>query len=341
MSNFRFSSKMHLFIIISAIIIAVGVAVGLICQFAADGYFNYGSDWSSYKSVTVTYEYLDFADGDDVEKICDDAFDKAGVNSYVTQSGNWSRGGVIVYKFTLSTSDEKLAAARDIIQTALAENSKLAGDSAYEDILFSDSYVRVGKTLLGGGKTLMMCGIGLASVVAFEFLYFLIRYKVSMALGALLANVHNLALYISLLAITRIPVGTSMFAFAALTVLFTMIGCCFLFGKTRKNIKTEELSKLSAFEIVDLSAGETFKFNLIFTGSLAAVAVLMFVLLSISSLSPLAIISPVLCALVTFVSCAYGTLMFTPSVYSRFRQIGAKFKKNKPKASAKKAEKSK
>ncbi len=334
MNKFRFSSKMHLFIIISALIIAIGLAVGISCQFAADGYFNYGADWSSYKSVTVDYEHIDFTDVEDVEKICEDAFDGAGLSSYVTQKGSWSRGGVIVYRFKLSTPDGKLESACADIRTAFK-------DSASAEDIFSDAYVTAGTTLLGGGKSLAMCAIGLASIVAFEFLYFLIRYKVSMALAVLLADVHNLALFLSLLAILRIPIGTSVFAFAALTVILTMIGSCFLFGKMRKNFKDEEVSKLPVFEQVDLSAGETFKFNVIFTGTMAAVAVLAFVLLSISSLSPLAIISPVLSALVCFIACAYGTLLFTPSVYSRFRLIGTKFKKRNPRPSKKKAEKSK
>ena len=40
MTNFKLSSRMHLMIIISAVIIAIGLAVGLVCEFVADGYFN-------------------------------------------------------------------------------------------------------------------------------------------------------------------------------------------------------------------------------------------------------------------------------------------------------------
>lgn len=51
--NLKLSSKMHLLIIISSVVIAIGLAVGIICQFVANGFFNYNDDYANYKSVTV------------------------------------------------------------------------------------------------------------------------------------------------------------------------------------------------------------------------------------------------------------------------------------------------
>ena len=42
---------MHLFIIISTVIVAIGLAVGLVCQFVANGFFNPGANYASYKAV--------------------------------------------------------------------------------------------------------------------------------------------------------------------------------------------------------------------------------------------------------------------------------------------------
>ena len=58
-TNFKLSSKMHILIIVSTVLIAIGLAVGLICEFVADGFFNYGADWASYKSITVSYNRID------------------------------------------------------------------------------------------------------------------------------------------------------------------------------------------------------------------------------------------------------------------------------------------
>lgn len=335
-TEFRYSSKMHLFIIISCILVALGVALGTVCHFTAGGYFNYGADWSSYRTVTVSCEYMDFGTTEKAEEICESAFDAQNLGGYVLQKGSTTNGNVLVYRFSLSVDSKKLESACAQIESGIAEALK-----DVSDVYLSGVSVHVDTTLLGGGKSLAMCAIALAAVVAFGTLYFLIRYKISMALAYLLANVHNLALFLSLLTITRIPVGTSLFAFAAVTVILTTIGCCFLFGKMRRNIKDEDYARLNAFALTDKSANECFAVNLVITGALAAVAVVLFVLLSISSLSPLAIISPVLCALVSFVACGYGTLFFLPAVYSRFRFIGERFKKKNVRPSAKKAEQSK
>lgn len=319
---------MHLLIIVSSVIIVLGLMIGIICEFAADGYFNYGADWDSYKSVTVSYEYVDVSGGDvepedRVKEICDKVFADKGVKKYyLCTSGTTSTGGEINYRFTNYTSSEKLDEAAIAIETEIKalQNSgdlKLSHASAHNEI-----------ASIGSGKALWRGAVALAAIAAFQFIYFVIRYKLTMALAAMLANVHNLAIFLSLLAITRIPVGTSMFTFAVLTVVLTMIGCGFMFDRMRKNFKNEEFKKLSAFEQVDTSAIECFKLNVIIPACLACVAVIFFVLMSISALSVLAIMAPVFGALISFIACAYGTAVFTPSVYSRFKAIGDDYKKN-------------
>lgn len=68
----------------------------------------------------------------------------------------------------------------------------------------------------------------------------------------------------------------------------------------------------------------------------AAVAVLVFVLLSISALSVSGVLMPVLCGLLCAVVCVYGTSFFTPAVHSRFKRIGDKFKAEHTRKPAKK-----
>ena len=340
LSSLKLSAKMHLFIIISSAIIVLGLMIGIICEFAANGYYNYGADWNSYKSVTVTYTYVDVSGGnqepeDRIKDICDKVFDENGIGHkyYICNAGTAGLGGEITYKFTYSTNSDKLDKAAKAIEE---EIQALQNE---DEIKISSAAAHCETTRLGSGKAFWRGAVALASVVAFQFIYFVIRYKLTMALSAMLANVHNLAMFLSLLAITRIPVGTSIFTFAVLTVVLTMIGCAFLFDKMRKNFKREDFKKLPAFEQVDTSAIECFKLNVIIPACLACVAVVFFVLMSISSLSPLAIISPVLCALISFISCAYGTTMFTPSVYSRFKAIGDDFKKKHARPSKAKASK--
>lgn len=321
-TKLNLSSKMHLLIIITSLIIAIGIAVGVICHFVAGGYFNYGGDFASYKSVTVTYADIDFSGKKDdpevvMDEICEKAFKDAGISNYSKEYGDKSGGGSITYKFVNSTDDKKLDKAVSAINGKIAEELE-------DDSMFSNAYWHTVEVVFDGSKALLRGGIVIASIAVFHFLYFLIRYRLTMAFAALLADAHNLGLYLSLLAITRVPVTSAITTFAVITVLVTMIGTCFLFDKMRKNIKAAE-KKGEAFT-VDKTADETFLLNVIFPACIAAVAVVIFVLMSISSLSPLAIMAPVFMALISCVSCAYGTSMFVPAVYSRFKQIGDNYK---------------
>jgi len=335
-TNFRVSSKMHLFIIISCLIIALGMALGLTFKFAFSGsYFNRGADWEDYKTVTVSYEAIDFSGNseeplDKVKSICEKAFSDSGVKSYKTVYGNNGASGEIVYSFVNSTDSAKLDEAAQAIETEI----KKVGDT--DDVKLSKAYARTALTVRGGDPAIIRCVIAIAVTVGIEFIYFIIRYRFTMALAALLAQVHNLALFLALVALTRLPVGSSLLAFALMTTLLTAIGSCFYFDRVRKNIKLKKAGNFvgkdskNAYDLTDVSACESFKFNLIMAGVLAVVAVLAFVLLSISAMSVLTALNTAGCALICFIATAYGTILFVPSVYSRFKLLGDKLTADKP-----------
>lgn len=334
-TKLNLSSKMHLFIIITSVIIAVGVAMGVIFHCVSDKYFNYGGDFATYKSVTVTYADIDFSGKDDdpekiMDGICEKAFASSGIKYYSKEYGDKNGGGNITYKFVDTTESGKLDGAIEKITAAIDETQ--GGDT-----MFSNASWQTVRARYEGSKAFKRGAIALATIVVFHFLYFIIRYKLTMAFAAVLADAHNLALYLSLLAITRVPVNSAVMTFAVLTVVMTMIGTCFLFDRMRKNIKNEAYAKLSAAELTDLTANETFLTNAIMPACIAVVAVLVFVFMSISSLSPLAVMAPAFMALFGCMACVYGTGMFVPSIYSRFKKIGDDYKaKHTRKAKSKK-----
>ncbi|MCD8295774.1 MAG: hypothetical protein LUE27_11135 [Clostridia bacterium] len=341
-TDLKLSGRMTLFIIISCIIVVASVVVGVVCSCLGYGYFNAGADWNSDKSVTLTWYYTDgFNEKDEtLMGYCEDAFKEQGISYYAVTYGEADdgSGGDITYTFTSGTSTEALENACDTVRGKISAMYEVDSDG-YQDVYLTRIYSHTTSTHTGSAKALLYAGIAVATVVVFEFLYVLIRYKMSMALGALLACAHNLALFLCLIALCRIPIGTSMFAFAVVTVVATMICTLLMYGKMRKNMKDESLADLTPAELVDKSNSQTFYMNLAFCASLAAAVVVIFVLMSISSLSVLAIISPVLCALVAFISCFYGSCIFLPSVYPRFRKIGLKFqRKKKAPAAPKKSE---
>ena len=313
MTNLKLSSKMHLFIIISSLIVAIGLAVGLVCQFVADGYFNYGAEFRCYNTIEVNYAYVDYSDEDKVIEICDGVFDKDGVCYFGYTTGDTDDGGRVVFKFAKSVDEDKLLAVASDVQSALRGSSEGVQSNAVFHVLESK---------LNGGRVLTYTSIAIASAVVLQFLYFTLRYKLTMAFGACLANVHNLAIYVSLLAITRVPVGISAVALGALTVLTTMLACGFLFDRYRRNTKKEKYAKISGDEMTDICVNESFSSILYPVVGIAVSALVIFALLAISSMSVLAILAPVAAAVFSVASTLYGTVFFVPPVYTRIKSIG-------------------
>ncbi len=323
MNNFVFSSKFKIFAIISAILIVAGMALGTALHFVQGTFFNYGGEYADYKSVTVSYYWVEFSGKDDVEKLCNEQFGAAGVRAYVTLDGDTATGGEIVYKFSPSTDSEKLAAAVDAINAKITEATK-------SEFIQSGAHMNEGESLLGGGYTLWRCAVALAAIVAAQLIYMLIRYKVAAAVTAFCADIHNFALYAAILALCRIPVDSTALIFGVLAVAATAFGWGFTSLRLKRNFKNADNAKLTATQISDKSAGQTFALNLILAGALLLSAVLIFVIAIISSMSPTAVLPLVLCAIAAFVSAGYGTAFFAPALYPKVRAIVNKIHTKKP-----------
>ncbi|MDE6001123.1 MAG: hypothetical protein K2G96_02235, partial [Clostridia bacterium] len=185
MNKLKLSSRMHIMIIVSSLVIAIGLAVGLICEFVAGGYFNYGNEYKSYQSVTVTYSYVDFKDNDSVKEICDSEFKSADISYYASAYSDDSY--YYEFRFSNGTKTEKIQSAVEAI------NAKIHDDTAYSG-LSAATYHKV-NAKLGGGYSLKFGAIALAASVAFQFIYFVIRFRLTAAFAALLADVHNLGIF--------------------------------------------------------------------------------------------------------------------------------------------------
>ena len=304
---------MHLFIIISSVLVAIGLAVGLVCQFVFSGYFNYGSEFKSYNTVEVNYAYVDYSTEEKVLEVCNGVFDKDGVSYFEYIGGDTDDGGRVIFKFSKSLNKDELKKVAGDVQAAL----RAKGDNVQSSAAFHEL-----ETKLNGARVLTYASIAVASAIVLQFVYYVVRYKLTMAFAACLANIHNLAIYVSLLAITRVPVGISAVAFGVLTVLVTMLASAYLFDRYRRNLKKEKYEKFSGAEMTDLCVNESFKSILYPVVGVAAAAALIFVLLSVSAMSATAVLAPAVAAICCAVSALYGTVFFVPSVYTRIKSVG-------------------
>ena len=315
MNKLRLSSKMHRFIIISCIVVAVGLAMGLVFHFTSGSFFNWGGDYASYRSVEVKYSVHEIST-DEVLELSDKAFADNGVEYYTFVTSGMSTESRVEYRFTASQSVEGLQKAAEAINAKVSiEADKTGFATAYADL----------SSVFNSNRDIMYAGIAVAAAVVFQFIYFAIRYKLTMALAAFIGDVHNLALFYALLAITRVQVSSSVIALSVFAVLLTMIGCGVLFEKMRKNFRTDEYKAMPSFDQVDSASREGFLSVTIIYGFIAAAAIIMLVLTAIAGGTVFGLFMPCLCAVIALAVSEYGTMFFVPSVYSRLKLRADKY----------------
>jgi preprotein translocase subunit SecF len=325
MTNLKISSKKHLLIVISALIIVIGMAVGTVFHFVADGFFNFGSEFSDYTSITVSYPFSDDSEGDKVAEIA--VNNLSSVGAYTLSESDSTLGGELEYKFAGNTDTSKLNAAVDAINAELAKGG-------YVNTV---AVAHTATTSIGGTRVLNYAAIALSAAVAFQIIYFAIRYKLGMAVTVLLSHIHNLALFVALVALTRLPVGIELVAACAVVVVLTMIMTSIFFDDARKNIKDENLAKEAGYVKVDMAAGKSFAINLALTIAVAVVAVVLGVFATIASLS-IAQLAPFAVIILGAIASFYGSCLFTPAVYSIFNKlIDERLKKGKASKAVQKA----
>lgn len=311
--KFKVTAKKHLFILISALIIAVGLAVGTICHFVGGGFFNYGGQFDGYKTVEVSYRTSDDFYGEKVKEIAD-----ARLSGYLSVSRNdTDLGGSYTYKFASGYESEALSGKATEITEALSAAGIESGLAEAHEFA----------STVGGSTTLIFVAVAAATAAVFQSLYFAVRYKLSAAVSVLLAHIHNIGVFVALVALTRIPVGIELTALAAAVVLITAVTSCVLFDRIRKNSKEEEL-KGKHDEIIDLSAHECYKTNSLFLAALSIVAFVLFLALFGAAQTPYWACFAFILGLV---ACDYGISMFIPSVHGVFANLidGKKFFKPK------------
>lgn len=301
-------SLIHVYIIISCLILAVGAAIGTVCHFMSDGFFNYGVDYSSGAEVTVNYSVVEYTQSE-VQNYCESAFSAQGLSNYTVAT--YEDEGYLQYSFSYSTDSGKLDAAVDAI------NSSLASGVGNEYSLNKAAY-HYYKSLVNNPSVYIWSAVAAAIAIGVEAVYIAIRYRIDMGVVSILSNVHSLLLFAAILAITRIPFGSYVATIAMLCLLVSMITVLLFFAKVRSNFKDEDMSKLSAEERITGAAANTSKKINLLCGAMLVVSVVYAIAAFIATFS-LSAIAPALAAVCACVVCWYSSALVTPSVYVRVR----------------------
>lgn len=305
----------HIALIITVVIIAIGMAVGTICHFVSNGFFNYGDEFASYKSVTVTTSVPEDVSGNAAKSIAQDALSSLGAYEVSFSQGTGHTPNTVIYKFYTSVSDESLSSAVGALEQAF-------GEQGLED---ATAVFNVNTSVPEGLHQLNFFAIAIASAVVFQAIYFAIRYKIGMALSSLGTQLAAVGVYASLLAITRCPVGLEAIAFAALTVVITMICNGVLFDKIKKSYKDEANAKVENLALITESAQATWKTGAIICAA-AVIAIVVFGIFAVIASPSAATLAPFAASIISVLAAAYASEVFAPATYSLINAMDRRVK---------------
>ena len=170
--------------------------------------------------------------------------------------------------------------------------------------------------------------IAAAVVVVLAFAYFAIRFNLGMGIAMGIAGVHDVLLALALVALLRIPAGVGIAAIGAFALLFSVFLNGFVFGRMRRDFKSDEYKELPAREAVERSAKGSRK--PVFVTAIIMLAVIV-VLGVIGVVTGFDLTSFMLCALVAVLVNTYSSLVLSPSIFAVFKEKfdAAKAKKAK------------
>ena len=165
------------------------------------------------------------------------------------------------------------------------------------------------------GKDVLFLGIALGIIVACLFVYAWIRYNLFAGLSFILANLHNVILFLSLMILSRVQVNMiSLVAIVVLTLIMSAV-LIVVYEKYRElaNLKTEE--KMTISQRMATSEKTTLKPYAIIAGIVLVFALLMlFVPVSMVRFAALGIIFALIVT-------AYTTLIIGPGSYAALLEL--------------------
>lgn len=297
--------KINLLSIVSAAIVIVAVVVLAVFGFNRDATID------DVQTLTVNvnqYAYTEYSD--EIEKICNDAFDELDLSYVYDMKGEMSGDeSEIVYVFKKGTD---LTAAVEKLNTSFAVAT--TGEGVLSGALIrvtTNSEVSLDKLPQHALVRTAIAGVVFALVVG---LYLAVRQNVLNGLTSVAAMTVSMALTCALVLITRIPLtGTILYTFA-FNMLFTAIATVFTLNKI--TAKAKENADMDAEELVseNVAVKEVGLFSvaiavaLVLVGAIATSFVRYFALTAVLSL----------------VAGVFSALIFAPALYLPLKRYADK-----------------
>ncbi len=274
-------SKKRLFVCL-AVSLVILIAGAFLFGFMG---FNPDSTMDDYNMIEVS-DYLSFrneAAGEDTESLydfCRGKLEEANFRIVDERATESTALGNSVEFVISGSSEEELQAFVSQLQQAIADQFGEYGDSAVVTVAY-------------------------------------IRFKVGMGVTALIAAVHDVLLTLAVVALLRIPAGVTLIGVAAFSLLLSAVLNLIVFGKMRRDFRSEDRKNLPAREGVALAVKDSLKNVLIVCILLAALTVCMG---AVGAFIGFDLLSVMLSTLMAIVVSAYSSLFLSPAIYACIKE---------------------
>lgn len=307
-------------LIVSIVLIVLGVVM-----YSVFGGFNGDRATADKTLVTVTGDSLitireDYREN--LNDLCMDTLKKEGARVKNGRYLEKTDQGVFEYTLTGTYKDETLTAYVTALEKAIGDSS----EELFGGVTSTISVAQHRQTNVEYYKYLWTFAIAAAVVVVLAFAYFAIRFNLGMGITMAIAGVHDVLLTLAVIALVRIPTGIGVAAVGAFALLLSLFLNGYVFGKMRRDFKSEEFKAYSSREAV--AASQKTSRKPVFITAVVAVAMLV-VMGVIGVITGFDLTSYMLCALVAVIVNTYSSLVLSPSIYAVFKEKADANKANK------------
>ena len=280
-------SKKRLFVCL-AVSLVILIAGAFLFGFMG---FNPDSTMDDYNMIEVS-DYLSFrneAAGEDTESLydfCRGKLEEANFRIVDERATESTALGNSVEFVISGSSEEELQAFVSQLQQAIADQFGEYGDSAVVTVAYHS----------------------VENQPYYEFIW---------RTTALIAAVHDVLLTLAVVALLRIPAGVTLIGVAAFSLLLSAVLNLIVFGKMRRDFRSEDRKNLPAREGVALAVKDSLKNVLIVCILLAALTVCMG---AVGAFIGFDLLSVMLSTLMAIVVSAYSSLFLSPAIYACIKE---------------------
>lgn len=340
--DFKVVQKFPILIAISAVVILAGLLVMIFSG------LNIGIDYEGGAKVSIQFEG-DYSENAEFRNGFEDKF-----TAFINDNGyevadkmqvSPLKDGGSTYEFRLSYElNGKKVGKSEEEQTAFIQSLNGADDDAsdegFKGVLeaevqkyleekgmgaeYAEDCIRI--ELIGATSSQALLNstfLAIALALVAILVYIMIRFTVSSGLAAICGLTHDVLIMIALTAIFQIPVNTTFIAAVITIIGYSINASIVIFDKVRECRKSTAFAYASDEEIANYAIKHSFvKIALSIITTLIMVVAL--VLFSVSTIQEF--ILPIIFGLIAG---TFSALCLSPSIWVKFRKIGAKMKKKK------------